>query len=98
MTYLVDTNVISELAPMKPERQKALGDWLPAATIAGELIDAARAAGQTPGFADAAIAAIAKANGLIILTANRRHFAPFGSSSLNPFDALPPLPGAAPER
>jgi toxin FitB len=150
LTYLVDTNVISALAPMKDERLKALGDWLdeasnglflsvvtaaeiragiakasregalrkaanlktwwdavehlygdrilafdlPAATIAGKLIDAARAAGHAPGFADAAIAATAKANGLTILTANTRHFAPFGGWSRNPFDALPPLPGA----
>jgi predicted nucleic acid-binding protein len=152
--YLLDTDIISALAPTMKQRPAALCDWLdeassglflsvvtaaeiragvakasregaarkaanltawwdavehlyggrilafdlPSATIAGKLIDAARAAGHAPGFADAAIAATAKANGLTILTANTRHFAPFGGRSVNPFDALPPLPGATPER
>jgi predicted nucleic acid-binding protein len=69
---------------------------LRAATIAGKLIDAAKGAGHAPGFADVAIAATAKAAGLTVLTRNMKHFGLFGGPTLNPFDALPPLPRAAP--
>ncbi len=58
---------------------------LAAARIAGELGDAARAAGRHPGFADVAIAAIALSRGLVILTLNARHFDPLGAESRNPF-------------
>ncbi len=154
MTYLLDTDVISALAPTKKQRPGALVDWLDeasnglylsvvtaaeiragiakasregasrkaaalnmwwdavehlygdrilpfdlrSATIAGKLIDAARGAGHAPGFADVAIAATAAANGLTILTRNRKHFDPFGGLTLNPFDALPPLPRVAANR
>lgn len=57
---------------------------LAAAHIAGHLSDTAVAAGRHPGFADVAIAAIAKANGLAVLTRNLRHFEVFGISLLNP--------------
>jgi toxin FitB len=154
LNYLVDTNVISALAPTQRERPAALVDWLdeasdglylsvvtaaeiragvakashegasrkaanlqawwdavehlygmrilafdlPSAAIAGKLIDAARSAGHAPGFADIAIAATAEAHGLTILTLNRKHFDPLGGSTLNPFDALPPLPGVRADR
>jgi toxin FitB len=58
---------------------------LGAAKIAGALGDAALAAGRHPGFADVAIAAIAKSRGLVIVTLNLRHFEPLGVETLNPF-------------
>jgi toxin FitB len=62
---------------------------LAAARIAGGLSDLARSRGRTPGFADIAIAATARAHGLIILTRNTRHFAPLGLPTVNPFERLP---------
>ncbi len=59
---------------------------LGAARIAGALSDAAQADGRHPGFADVAIAAIAKSQKLVILTSNLRHFDPLGVDALNPFD------------
>jgi len=58
---------------------------LGAARIAGALGDAARGAGRHPGFADVAIAAIAKARELVVVTLNQRHFAPLGVEVFNPF-------------
>ncbi len=56
---------------------------------AGRIMDTARA--HSPGFADIAIAAIAAAHGLTLLTANMKHFQPLGIPCLNPFvDPLPP--------
>jgi hypothetical protein len=60
---------------------------LPAARIAGPLGDAAQVEGRHPGFADVAIAAIAKSRELVVLTLNLRHFHPLGIDALNPFDA-----------
>ena len=60
-----------------------------AARLAGGLMDAARAAGHTPGLADIAIAATAASRGLTVLTRNVRHFAPLGTRAINPFDTLP---------
>jgi predicted nucleic acid-binding protein len=57
-----------------------------AARVAGALGDAAQAVGRHPGFADVAIAAIAKPRELVVLTLNRRHFDPLGVEVLNPFD------------
>ena len=150
MTYLLDTNVISALAPTRKSRSEALATWLdqasealflsvvtaaeirdgiakaaregavrkaadlrewwdaveylyfrrilpfdlPAAAIAGGMIDAARVAGHHPGFADIAFAATAQANGLTILTGNIRHFLGITDRVRDPFAALPPLPGA----
>ena len=62
---------------------------LSAARVAGALGDAAQADGRHPGFADVAIAAIAKSRGLVILTLNLRHFDPLGVAALNPFDPAP---------
>jgi toxin FitB len=59
---------------------------LVAARIAGALSDAAEAKGRHPGFADVAIAAIARSRELVILTLNLRHFDPLGVATLNPFD------------
>ncbi len=56
-----------------------------AARIAGALGDAAQAAGRHPGFADVAIAAIAKARELVVVTLNRRHFDPLEVEVFNPF-------------
>lgn len=60
-----------------------------AARATGELADRARALGQAPGFADLAIAGIAEANGLIVLTRNIRHFTPIGVAAHDPFVARP---------
>jgi predicted nucleic acid-binding protein len=154
LNYLLDTNVISAVAPTKKERPIALVDWLDqasdglflsvvtaaeirdgvakaaregavrkaanlsawqdavehlygdrilafdlrAASIAGGMMDLARAAGGAPGFADVAIAATAQANGLTVLSGDIKHFKPICDSILNPFDALPPLPDGAPSR
>jgi predicted nucleic acid-binding protein len=54
---------------------------------AGAILDRARA--HDPGFEDIAIAATAAANGLTVLTANERHFAPLGVPYRNPLNALP---------
>jgi toxin FitB len=60
---------------------------LAAARIAGVLGDRAQADGRHPGFADVAIAAIAKSRELVIVTLNLRHFEPLGVDTLNPFDS-----------
>jgi len=143
--YLIDTNVISALAPTKAERPAALINWLDrrsddlfvsvvtaaeirsgvaksaregakrkaealaswwdavehlygdrilpldlkAATIAGELSDRAAAKGRAPGFADIAIAAVAEANALVLLTRNLRDFEAICDRVIDPFNALP---------
>ena len=55
---------------------------LTAARVAGAIGDAA---GRHPGFADVAIAAIAKARELVVVTLNRRHFEPLGVETVDPF-------------
>ncbi len=60
-----------------------------AARLAGRLMDKARGAGYSPGFADIAIAATAESQGLTILTRNFRHFAPLGIAAIDPFQTLP---------
>lgn len=87
------------------ERAARLEDWLglvlhlygdrvipfdiAAARVAGPLMDKARAMGQTPGFADLAIAATAVSRKLTVLTRNLRHFAPLDIPAVDPFEALP---------
>jgi len=61
----------------------------PAAQRTGLLTDHARARGHAPGFADLAIAGIAAAHGLTVLTRNLRHFAPLGVPARDPYAALP---------
>jgi hypothetical protein len=145
LTYLVDTNVISALAPTKAERPAGLIEWLDrrsddlflsvvtateiragvakaaregatrkadnlhswwdaverlygdrilpfdlkAATIAGALSDQAAAKGLHPGFADIAVAAIAEAHALVLLTRNLRHFRPICDRAVDPFETRP---------
>jgi predicted nucleic acid-binding protein len=60
-----------------------------AARIAGRWSDLARSKGQSPGFPDIAIAAIAQAHRLTILTHNLKHFAVFGILTHDPFRSLP---------
>ena len=60
-----------------------------AARAAGTLMDKARATGQSPGFADLAIAATAASRNLTVLTRNLRHFAPLDIRAVNPFESLP---------
>ena len=83
------------------ERAARLADWLDlvlhlyddrvipfdidAARTAGPLMDKARATGQSPGFADLAIAATAASRNLTVLTRNLRHFALLGVAAVNPF-------------
>ena len=62
---------------------------IPAARLAGLLMDRARATGQAPGFADLAIAATAGVHDLTVLTRNVRHFAPLDIPTINPFESLP---------
>ncbi|MDR0781014.1 MAG: PIN domain-containing protein [Pseudomonadales bacterium] len=59
-----------------------------AATFAGRLEAKAIAAGHNPGMADAAIAGIAQAHDLIVLTGNTRHFLPFGIPAWSPDAAV----------
>jgi predicted nucleic acid-binding protein len=60
-----------------------------AAHETGLLLDRAQASGLHPGFPDLAIAGIAKAHGLALLTRNLRHFLPLGIAAHDPFDSLP---------
>jgi predicted nucleic acid-binding protein len=149
VNYLLDSSVISAVAPTRKDRPTALVEWLDlasnrlylsvvtaaeisdgiakaaregaarkaanlkewwdavehlyrdrilpfdlrAAHIAGDIRDAARAAGHDPGFADIVIAATAAAHGLTILTRNVKHFRPIADLLINPFEGLPPLTG-----
>jgi len=56
-----------------------------AAHATGLLLDRAQAVGLHPGFADLAIAGIATARGMVLLTRNLRHFAPLGVAARDPF-------------
>ncbi len=60
-----------------------------AARLAGTLMDRAHATGQSPGFADLAIAATAGSCDLTVLTRNVRHFMPLDVRAINPFESLP---------
>jgi predicted nucleic acid-binding protein len=55
-----------------------------AALETGRMLDRAMAAGNAPGFEDAAIAAIAAVNDLTVVTANERHFKHFGVAFISP--------------
>jgi toxin FitB len=61
-----------------------------AASLAGQLEAKAISAGHSPGMADAIVAGIAKAHGLVIVTRNTRHFLPFGIKVLPPDEAARP--------
>lgn len=62
---------------------------VPSARLTGALLDRARSLGLAPGFADLAIAGIALANDLTVLTRNLRHFAPLGVPAHDPYASLP---------
>lgn len=62
---------------------------LKAARVLGGLAAKARDAGQSPGLADLAIAAIALARGYTVLTRNVRHFACLDVPRHDPFESLP---------
>lgn len=70
---------------------RILGFDAEAASLAGRLEAKAIMAGHDPGMADAAIAGIAQTHDLVIVTANRKHFLPFGVSVATP-DELIGLP------
>jgi predicted nucleic acid-binding protein len=57
-----------------------------AASLGGRLEAKAVASGHNPGMADAAIAGIAKAHDLMIVTANTKDFLPFGVGLVSPDD------------
>jgi toxin FitB len=67
---------------------KILGIDAVAATFGGQLEAKATASGHNPGMADAAIAGIAKAHDLIIVTANTKDFLPFGVGLVSPDGAV----------
>jgi predicted nucleic acid-binding protein len=60
-----------------------------AARLAGQISDAAIAKGCHPGFADVAIAALARHKGLLLLTCNLKHFEPLGVVCADPLRDLP---------
>lgn len=65
---------------------KILGIDAEAAALGGRLEARAAAAGHAPGMADASIAGIAEAHHLTIVTANLKHFLPFGIHALSPVE------------
>ena len=67
--------------------ESILGLDLPAAAIAGQLEAKAITTGHDPGMADAAIAGIAKAHDLVIVTRNTKHFLPFDVAVITPDEA-----------
>lgn len=71
------------LALRHPFADRVLPFDVEAADGAGEIADAAVAMGRHPGFADVAIAGIARANDLAVLTENLRHFEPLGVPAFN---------------
>jgi toxin FitB len=66
---------------------KILGVDAAAAALAGQLEAKAISAGHGSGMADATVAGIAKANDLIVMTLNTKHFVPFGAGVTSPDDA-----------
>ncbi|WP_273728818.1 type II toxin-antitoxin system VapC family toxin [Brucella gallinifaecis] len=56
------------------------------ARLAGVIEATATAKGRNPGFADVLIASTAKANDLVLLTANMKHFEPLDIDVANPFE------------
>lgn len=56
------------------------------ARVAGVIEATATAKGRNPGFADVLIASTAKANDLVLLTANMKHFEPLDIDVANPFE------------
>lgn len=69
---------------------KILGFDAAAAAHGGQLEAKAIAAGHAPGMADAAIAGIAKAHDLVIITCKTKHFLPFGVAVSSPDELAAP--------
>lgn len=67
---------------------KILGLDAEAAVLSGRLEAMAILQGTNPGMADAAIAGIAKAHELTIVSRNARHFRPFDAPMLAPEDVV----------
>jgi predicted nucleic acid-binding protein len=59
-----------------------------AASIAGEMADAATASGRHPGLADVLIASTAKAHDLIVVSRNLKHFAALDVPCHDPFESV----------
>lgn len=66
---------------------RILGIDVLSATTGGRLEADALASGHSPGMADAAIAGIANANDLVVITCNKKHFLPFGIRVSSPDEA-----------
>ena len=66
---------------------KILGLDGPASFLSGRMEARAIAAGHAPGMADAMIAGIAQAHGLVVVTRNARHFRSFGIRTATPDEA-----------
>jgi predicted nucleic acid-binding protein len=97
----IEAGIAKSLREAAQKKASRLTDWLETvlhlyadrvlpidiavARIAGGLSDLARSRGQTPGFADIAIAATARAHGMTILTRNLRHFAALDVTARDPF-------------
>lgn len=60
-----------------------------AAAVAGRLEAKALADGHNPGMADAMIAGLARANELVVVTENKRHFLAFGTPVVAPQELVP---------
>jgi toxin FitB len=60
-----------------------------ASRIAGQMADQATAEGCHPGFADVAIAALARRSDLLVLTRNLKHFAALHVACADPLTGLP---------
>ncbi len=58
------------------------------ARLAGRLSDEAAAVGRHPGFADVAVAALARNAGQMLLTRNLKHFQPLGVDCIDPMVQL----------
>lgn len=67
---------------------KIVGIDTRSAALGGRFEANALAAGHAPGMADAAIAGIAAAHGLVVVTRDSRHFLPFGIPVLSPDEAV----------
>jgi predicted nucleic acid-binding protein len=70
-------------------RERILPLDLETATVTGQLMAVARAAGISPGFEDIAIAATGRHHDLIVLTVNAKDFLPLGVKCQNSFVQVP---------
>jgi predicted nucleic acid-binding protein len=112
--FLLDTNVVSMLSPLRAEASDYFVGWLEglvanyddniipvdtvAATLASRLEAKAISARHNCGMADATIAGIAKAHAVVIVTRNTKHFQVFGIDVLSPEEATQSALLQAPNR